>query len=68
MDYSMKNELTTIDRPATELMTTERRAANLEALLSSLSANTQAQIASTWKLYSQWCALAGASIWELDAV
>ena len=64
----MKNELTTIDRPATELMTTERRAANLEALLSSLSANTQAQIASTWKLYSQWCALAGASIWELDAV
>jgi len=64
----MTHEITIRDNSSTQLMSADRRAANLEALLSSLSANTRAQIASTWKLYSGWCAAGGIDVWQLDAV
>ncbi len=64
----MTHEITLRNSSSIQPMTNERRAANLEALLSSLSANTRAQIASTWKLYSGWCALADIDVWQLDAV
>jgi integrase len=64
----MTNELGTRNSTVLQAMSADRRAANLEALLSSLSANTRAQIASTWKLYSAWCEGAGVGVWELDVV
>jgi integrase len=64
----MTNELVTHNPTSLQPMSADRRAANLEALLSSLSANTRAQIASTWKLYTAWCESAGAGLWDLDAV
>jgi len=64
----MTHELATRNTTTLETMTADRRAANLEALLSSLSDNTRAQIASTWKLYSGWCAASGVDVWQLDAV
>ncbi len=64
----MTNELTTLDDRQLQPMSSDRRAANLEALLSSLSDNTRAQISSTWKLYSAWCQQNGAHLWQLDAV
>lgn len=64
----MTNELAKRNTTGIQIMTSERRAANLEALLSSLSANTRAQIASTWKRYSLWCELTGVDVWTLDAV
>jgi integrase len=64
----MPNEITRINSAAIQSMTADRRAANLEALLSAKSANTQAQIASTWKLYSAWCEAVAVEVWELDAV
>lgn len=64
----MSNELATISSTSIQPMSLDRRAANLEALLSGLSANTRAQIASTWRLYTAWCEAAGVGVWELDAV
>jgi len=64
----MTNELATYNTASIQAMSADRRAANVEALLSSLSANTRAQIASTWKLYAAWCDSAGVGLWELDAV
>lgn len=65
----MTNELaTTTSANSIQPMTSERRAANLEALLGGLSDNTRAQIASTWKLYNVWCVTTGANVWQLDAV
>jgi integrase len=63
----MTNEIT-VRNSSIQPMSADRLAANLEALLSSLSANTRAQIASTWKLYSAYCASAGVDVWQLDAV
>ncbi len=67
MGSIMTNKIT-IRNSNIQPMSADRRAANLEALLSSLSANTQAQIASTWKLYTGWCAANGVDVWQLDAV
>ncbi|MBA3867588.1 MAG: hypothetical protein H0X30_00385, partial [Anaerolineae bacterium] len=64
----MTNELATFTSTAIQPMTSARRAANLEALLSSLSNNTRAQIASTWRMYSTWCASQTFGVWGLDAV
>ena len=65
----MTHELSLRDHSNTiQPMSADRRAANLEALLSSLSDNTRAQIASTWKLYSAYCASAKVDVWQLDAV
>lgn len=69
MDTIMTYELSLRDHSNTiQRMSADRRAANLEALLSSLSDNTRAQIASTWKLYCAYCASADVDIWQLDAV
>ena len=64
----MTNEITFHNGTEIQPMSADRRTENLEAPLSSLSANTQAQIASTWKLYSGWCALANIDVWQLDVV
>jgi len=64
----MTNEITFHNRTDIQPMSADRRAANLEALLSSLSIHTRAQIASTWKRYSVWCELTGIDVWTLDAV
>lgn len=63
----MTHEIT-IRNSSIQPMSADRRAANLEALLSSLSDNTRAQIASTWKLYSAYCVAVDVDIWQLDAV
>ena len=49
-------------------ISSDRRAANLQVLLANKSANTQAQIKSTWGMYAEWCESAGVDVWELDAV
>src|SRR6185436_19108180 len=68
MRSAMTNELAIHTSTDIQPMSADRRAANLEAVLASLSANTRAQIASTWKLYTVWCGAAGVSVWALDAV
>ena len=66
-DNSMSRDLAL--KPITAVtISSDRRAANLQVLLASKSANTQAQIKSTWGMYSAWCEAAGVGLWELDAV
>jgi hypothetical protein len=69
MDITMTNELSLRNNTEIQPMSADRRVANLEALLSSLSDNTRAQINSTWnKLYVTWCKSGGIDVWQLDAV